>query len=396
MHEVIVVGGGPVGLLAACLLGEAGVPALLLEKEHTRERTSRAIGITPPTLEILSGIRLDREFIAAGVKVGRAVVHGSRRTLGTLDLSRIVGDYPFILSLPQWKTEALLTRRLNACGSVRRRSGHEVVSLVQDGEGVLVGVMTPEGRREFRSRYLFLCGGDNDQLRTLAGLACRPRRLLPTFLMADFPDRSGLGTAAHLFFTAAGAVESFPLPDGLRRWIVQTPQYSGGAGAELVATLVRERTGIVLEPETAVWKSAFGIKSGVGTFHKGRILALGDAAHVMPPIGGQGMNTGFADAAFAVRALLALRAGADRDIIFCRYGRLRERAARSADGRARLSLRIGAMRGRVASRLRNALIMLFLHSPLARLLPRRFGMLTIPARTPDASDVRDPVFRTVL
>jgi 2-polyprenyl-6-methoxyphenol hydroxylase-like FAD-dependent oxidoreductase len=202
--------------------------------------------------------------------------------------------------------------------------------------------------------------------------------------MADFPDNSPLGEEAHLFFTAEGAVESFPLPEKRRRWIVQTTEPASGTDARTLAEIVRHSTGIsISRPETVV-TSAFSPRwMQCETYHDGRIFLCGDAAHVMSPIGGQGMNTGFADAEFLSMALSVMQSDPSMAQAWsAAYDRIRSKASRAATRRAAWGMRLGTMRGRIAALARDLFMREALFDPgMAHTLASWFSMNSIPKRT---------------
>ncbi len=99
--DIIVVGAGPVGMLAALLSAQQGLGVLLLEQSATRHTQSRANGITPPSLEILSRLGLAERFIEHGVAVRISEAYGRSMRLGRLEFAGLQGDFPFVLSIPQ-------------------------------------------------------------------------------------------------------------------------------------------------------------------------------------------------------------------------------------------------------------------------------------------------------
>jgi len=382
--EVLVVGAGPVGLLLANLLGARGVRVLLVDQRETPPESSMAIGVTPPSLEILRSLDLDRVFQEAGVPVRHAEVHEARRCLGRLDFAGIGSDYPFFLSLPQAQTIAILREKLNHFPTVRLQGGVAFTGLTTERRGVRARLRNAGAAAETQVAVQFVVGADGhrSRVRAAAGLTVRERDYPQRFIMGDFADASGLGTEARLYFSAEASVESFPLPGGWRRWIVQTAAVPGPALAAHLTAQVARLAGHPLRPEKARFVSAFGAKRmEVNHYHAGRVALAGDAAHVMSSIGGQGMNTGFADAELLAAVLArALREPAMAAAGFAAYEKIRRRAFVVAARRAERGMRLGTLRGRAASGLRRVFIRHVLFGVLRRRLAPHFAMLTIPYR----------------
>ncbi len=428
--SIVVVGAGPVGLAVAGLLQRRGVAVTVLEREQRRTRASQAIGVTPPSLEILDEIGCAEELIARGVRIESAVVHNERRRLGALGFGGLGGRFPFILAVPQHHTEDVLRARLGngdgRCAHMRYGVEVEALEAAPGDRTAAAGTAPDPGEQSSErarplivhargpgepvrlgARAVVVCAGARDRLAPALGIKRRRRVYGVSFAMGDFRgDPHGLGPEAHLFFTADGAVESFPLGPQLRRWIVQLPphprEHPGRAdkkpadeAAEVVAKLVRLRTGLPLRAGDCTWDSGFtpertelehfvlqlgaspaGRASGSGG---GPVVFAGDAAHTMPPIGGQGMNTGFADAARAVEMLCG-------EISPTEYERRRKRAFRAAARRARTSMAVGTVRGRVRSSLRAVAITAALRSPAAGPLARTYAMRSLPDTRSGASD----------
>jgi len=380
MTDVVIVGAGPVGLLLASLLSRRGFHVLVLEQKQFRDKASNAIGISPPSLDLLSTIGLAEPLLLWGAAIRKVVVHGSQgRHLGDVSFADLPPPHNCILAVPQSVTESLLEQHLAAEPLARIEYGWEFVSLDQDDESVtLVFHDTAGNPRVERSSFVVGCDGVRSRVREAIDLGRRPKKFDSTFLMGDFPDNTTWGNEAHLFFTADGAVESFPLGQSRRRWIVQTPSYQDEPG-DYLETEVEKRTGHRLESTACTWKSPFGINRWVsGHYAFGRVYLAGDSAHQMSPIGGQGMNTGFADAEH-LAALLQVRR--DHPTYASEegnqwYSRIRRKAARTAAARAELSMAVGTIRGR-RSWWRNRLLS-FALKRFPQFFPERYAMLTIP------------------
>jgi 2-polyprenyl-6-methoxyphenol hydroxylase-like FAD-dependent oxidoreductase len=131
-------------------------------------------------------------------------------------------------------------------------------------------------------------------------------------------------------------VEAFPLPDGKRRWIVQTKQPVTDSKHGIISELVRKRSSLNLAIEDQLNQSPFSPRwMQAEQYHDGRVILCGDAAHLMSPIGGQGMNTGWADAEFLAEVLLAIEQRAQPALpLLEAYDRCRHRASNAAIQRA--------------------------------------------------------------
>jgi 2-polyprenyl-6-methoxyphenol hydroxylase-like FAD-dependent oxidoreductase len=385
--DVIIVGAGPVGLLLANLLGQRGLNVVVLERRTAPLAHSAAIGITPPSLHILSRLGLHDKFLELGVKVRDCVIHGASGRLGCVTFRNIPDAFRWVLCLPQRDTCALLQASLAAFPHVTLQTGRKVTDLEQMDERVVVEASSTGAAgapRRWTASWVVACDGIRSRVRELLQMSGPVTSYPCHFVMGDFIDRTILGEKAHLFFTAEGSVEAFPLPQGLRRWIVQTDEPMKQAPPEFISHVVLQRTGITLHPEDQTNEGIFTPHCfNSERYHSGRVVLCGDAAHSMSPIGGQGMNTGFADAEFLAEILSGIvRRAQDPAPLLASYQRFRRKAAQVAIFRAAWGMWLGTWRGRWLSHLRDFIIRdIMCRWPVAPRMGPLYAMLTIPYNT---------------
>jgi len=350
-----IVGAGPVGSLLACLLGQSGARVTVWEKRTALPDSSMAIGITPPSLEILDGLGIGDAFREHGVFIHKARVFEEKQECGVLDFG---SPEQAILSLPQATTLTLLRNAFASFPTVEFREGDAFPGIDEVSD----------------AGWVLACDGAKSSMRDQAGIPFSTHAYRTGFVMADFPDEEALGPDARLYFSAHGAVESFPLPDQQRRWIAQVPPQQP-ASLDTLHTRVRENTGIDLagRPHSTLWPftPSWGLAR---TYANGKAILCGDAAHIMSPIGGQGMNTGFADALMLFQVLHASSPEALQA-----YTRMRKRVFRMSARRAAWGMYLGTRQGKGWSVLRRHLIRALLNTDFThRVLARTFSMRNLP------------------
>ncbi len=408
MSETVIVGAGPVGLTAANLLASHGHEVTVLEARSEPDRRVRAIGVTPPSLDIFDRISdgLGSRLASLGCPVRTADVFGDRRLVGSLSFNGIHPRYPFIVAVPQYHTEGLLREAAEASPRIRLEYGVQVTGLEVDGSPGVAGNrarITDAGGRQRSAELVCLCTGKGSLASQLGVRTAKRYRV--RFLIGDYPEHEMTGGTegstqqasereARLYFSREGSVEAFPLPGGVRRWIVQLPEalrssmLDGNLADSLLREAVSRRAGITLPAGTPLWWSNFKPeRSEAERFAHGPVMLAGDAAHTMSPIGGQGMNTGIADAELLADLVQLWRNGEIRPTERNnRYDRIRRRAAQAAAARAAAGMRTGIASGPVSAPARDLLLGVLLRILPDTLTAKHFAMLTIPGgRSPYAS-----------
>jgi 2-polyprenyl-6-methoxyphenol hydroxylase-like FAD-dependent oxidoreductase len=360
--DVVIVGAGPVGLFLGCCLRQRGISVAILERRYEPSRQTRAIGVHPPALELLDLAGLAEKFIARGVRVRVGAAYCGIRRLGEVDFSRGPGPFKFVLSVPQRATERVLLEALPA-SAVHR--GIEVTGLTDDGHSVRIASRGAGGETEWRARFVAGCDGIQSKVRSCTGGSFEGGDYPDHFTMGDFEDETGWGDEARIFLDPRGFIESFPLPEKIRRWVLHTGKSSVVPGAKEFSAEMERRCGVKIKA-TDEALSGFGVRHFLASdFARGRVALAGDAAHVMSPMGGQGMNVGWMDAWDLAEAISQSRSLAD-------YSKKARSRADVAIRRAELNLAIG--RGFGVPRLRTALVAAALRLPIQPWIVNRFTM----------------------
>jgi 2-polyprenyl-6-methoxyphenol hydroxylase-like FAD-dependent oxidoreductase len=319
--DVLVVGAGPTGLALAAELAAFGVRARLIDRGLDRVHESRALAIQPRTLEVLAGLGVTGELIAAGNRAVRLYVHVPGRVLAVPMFGLGLEDtaYPFLLFLSQAETERVLAEHLAAAGVLVER-GAELAGLGDAGDTVTATLRHRDGREESVSaRYVVGCDGGHSTVRGLAGIGFEGGSYPQTFVLADTEADGVEPGAAHAFVSEPGVLFFFPLitPATWRLLAMRSPADRAppdvAVGLDEVQALASTYTGGTVRLHDPVWMTNFRLHHRAATrYRAGRVFLAGDAAHVHSPAGAQGMNTGIQDAVnLGWKLAQSLRGGTD-------------------------------------------------------------------------------------
>ncbi|MFD4026160.1 FAD-dependent monooxygenase [Streptomyces sp. NPDC058576] len=327
--DVLVVGAGPVGLTLAAELRRAGVACRIVDRLPARLPYAKAVGIQPRTLELFDRMGLVREVLDAAVPLRGQLTYVNGAEQGRIELV-LPPEVPYgFAALPQYDTERLLEESLGRYGTGIERST-ALVAFAQDPAGVTSRLTTVSGtEEEVRSRFLVGCDGAHSVVRKGLGLTFEGGAFPEEYMLADVEVGWGLppGYGVRSMHRGEdGAIDDLlvciPLPgDGRYRMSMLVPpelsaarqvEATGPVGGDGVAHGLEGGTAPALadiqkvldrlapEPVTASalrWSSVFRISHRlVDRYGEGRVFVAGDAAHIHPPTGAQGMNTGIQDA----------------------------------------------------------------------------------------------------
>jgi 2-polyprenyl-6-methoxyphenol hydroxylase-like FAD-dependent oxidoreductase len=363
---VLIVGAGPVGLTMACELHRHGVPCRIVDQNAgpTPENESRALGIQPRTLEVLRNIGVVDRVLAQGRKLHGIGAYSDHRRIFhvTLDFEGIDTAYPFVIDLPQPRTERILLARLTEHGGAVER-GMTLSGFIQDDGGVTATFETASGpTQQIRAGWLIGCDGARSVVRHALALNFEGGEYEERFLLADvhidwpLPDDEML-----VVLTPEGPLGAFPLPDAGRWRVVDArgavdPGDLAGIVAAIREQIVRHvASGAVVDDPA--WTSSFHIhRRVVDRYRVGRCFVGGDAAHLHSPFGGQGMNTGIQDAYNLAWKLALVIRGKARESLLDSYSAERRPVAKSVVKGTDIMTRVAQLRSEVAREIRNHLV----------------------------------------
>jgi 2-polyprenyl-6-methoxyphenol hydroxylase-like FAD-dependent oxidoreductase len=344
--EVLVVGAGPVGMLTALLLSEAGIQVRIIDHEFRTASRTYACALHTRTLKLLDRLGLSSEVMQLGRRVGQVALYEGEVRRAEAKLSQLPVDFPFVLVLPQSAFENLLEQRLRKDGKVRLEWNHRLSGLRTERDGVVAaieklgvsakGYIVPEmawsveKTEETRAAYVVGADGPNSFVAKFLGLSYEAVGEPEFYAVYEFQSDWAFGDELRIALDKRTSSILWPLPGNKFRWsfqllqehlrefpekersplIIDDPRLER-ANREFVQKLVQERApwfkGSI---QTIDWSTDVEFEHRLAKrFGNQHCWLAGDAAHQTGPGGMQSMNRGLVEAEKLADALTSVLNG---------------------------------------------------------------------------------------
>src|SRR5258708_17591029 len=224
--EVLVVGAGPVGLWTALLLAETGIEVSLIDREARTAARSYACALHPATLTLLERLGLAQSAIDRGRRVETIAFYDGATRQAEIRFSKLGGEFPFLLILPQSALEGLLEQRLRAAGTPVHwnhrfedltQDEETVTAVIEELEGTSTGYIVPhwetvvKNRSNFRAEFLIGADGHNSMVRPRAGFEYQSVAQAESFAAFEFDSNSQPGDQVRVVLDNASTNVLWPL-----------------------------------------------------------------------------------------------------------------------------------------------------------------------------------------
>ncbi|QGH36714.1 hypothetical protein GI584_22830 [Gracilibacillus salitolerans] len=319
--DVVIVGAGPTGLMAANQLNRYKIDYVCLEKQTHRSSFSKAMGIHARSMEMFDLSGFVEEFVARGYPGEGAKMYIGGEKESILGLYQIESRFPYMLVIPQTETEEILETNLEMNEGIVNR-GEEVTALTVHDKGVNVTVNNDGEILEYDAEYVLACDGAHSKVRELMETGFVGEAEGKTFFLGDIQTSNLDPSMITGYINTRGATVFFPYADGKFRVVGLDLSIQGRPHKdELTLHELQQRVNYVtstsIEIDSANWLTYFGTAhKQVENYQKDRVFFVGDAAHIHNPLGGQGMNLGLQDATnICWKLMTVLKGCADQAIL---------------------------------------------------------------------------------
>jgi 2-polyprenyl-6-methoxyphenol hydroxylase-like FAD-dependent oxidoreductase len=297
MTDVIVAGGGPTGMMLAAELRLHGVDVMVVERDPEPAKLVRSLGLHVRSIEVMDQRGLLERFLELGTKYE---LRGSFAGITKPSQGKVDTAHAYLLGIPQNLTDRLLAEHAAEVGADIRR-GSAVVGLSQDDDGVTAELADGS---TVRAQYLIGCDGGRSTVRKLLGVGFPGEAAKTETLLAELELTTPMDEITPLMTEIRKTQKRFgigPVAEGGYRVVVPAAKVAEDRDTPTTLAEIKEQLIAVAGTDFGVhsprWMSRFSDSTRLADRYRvGRVFLAGDAAHIHPPAGGQGLNLGVQDA----------------------------------------------------------------------------------------------------